>query len=588
MRAPGTSSALFLVLTMLTSTEEAYTDYLERRVVTDGVDADIVRATLQQMGFDERTVAAMMGDMSVYCLPFSTSSSASSTAPTSISSVKKPSRASGPSAATSASSAPSEMAEIGQFRLVASTPAESAVHTPTAAPATADPITPDTRSDLHESKHSNADASHPCKSSPVTAAAAGAAPPSSSFSSSTSSSSAPPRTIVADTVPEAATGDSAVVFASGASSPTPSRAAATSAAGRAELPAAERAILAQWMREYRAFILSSVLQRRTPNSRTKAPSSAAPLLLPPGLPVGEGHAFPHSATGSVRAVDDDCEAARAALCDDITAQPQLAQSEGASRVPRKAEDSESFISSSDGATSSSCSAFIRTDGEHPTSSCKLLRERGTGAAAQAQGERSRGLSERINRSGDRPPYHATRAATSSTMRRAFPRSKSPAFVPTCGIFAPRGAVGCIRCNFNAAQCRHPHREAQDLRIVGASRVAANSNDKYDRRAIARSCCQARQLDAARQVQQTARARPTSDRGVPAMHPLIGTLVRPRAGLASERQMSTLPAKAKADRVRLAQYYRDQWELQERRRSTSARSAAWDVRNALLSCAGWTG
>ncbi|KAG5497272.1 hypothetical protein JIQ42_03756 [Leishmania sp. Namibia] len=599
---------------MLTSAEEAYTNYLERRVVADGVDAAIVRATLHQIGLDEEMVAVMMGDRSAYSSPFSTTSSASSNRSASISSVKKPSRASGLSAATSTPSAPSEMADIGHLRLVVTTPAESAVPTPTAAPATATRVTSEPRSAHHESKRRTSDASHPCTPSPDTAAAAGAALASSSFSSSTSSPPAPPRTVVADTVAGAAKGDGvnhcssavlsarssaessvcqmgakgdgAVVVASGAPSSTPSEATTASIAGCAEFTAAERAILTRWMREYRALMRSSALPRRTSRSRAEVSSSAA-LLLPPGASADEFHAFPSAATCSVRAEDDDYGAASAILRDEIAGQPQFAQSKGGTGVSRKAEDSDFSSSGSDGATSSNCSAFICTDGGHPPYSSELVLQDGTDAAVKRQNGRSSRLSEHNHPSGVRSLNRAARAAASLPTRRAVPRLKSSTFVPTCGTFVPRRATGCIRCNFDAAQCRHPYREAQDARIARASHVAVKSNGEYDHRAVGQSCCQARQLDAARQAQQTARAQPTSGRRTPVMRPLIRTLVRPRAGLGSGRQSSTLPVKAKTDRVQLAQYYRHQWELQERRSSAAERSAAWDARYSLLCCAGWT-
>ncbi|CAG9577811.1 conserved hypothetical protein [Leishmania major strain Friedlin] len=599
---------------MLTSAEEAYTEYLERRVVAGGVDATIVRAALQQMGFDEKTIAAMMGDTSAYSLPFSTTSSASSTTSTSISSVKKPSRASGFSAATSTPSAPSEMADTAQFHRVVTTPAESAADTPTAASATTTQVTPALPSIVPESKRSTSDANHLCTlSSPATAAAAGAAPPP---SSSTASLSTPSRTLVADTVAGAAEAffvdrhsgavlssrshaessvcgtdakqDCAVTLASGASSPTPSEAAAASADEHAQLTAAERTSLAQWMREYQALMLSSALPRRASHSRADATSPSTAPLLPRETPFDAFHALPSAAACRVRTEGDKRGSAGAALRDKGAAQLLPPWSEAAARVSRKVEDSDSCVPGSDGATSSNGSAFARTEGEYPPYFSEVLCQDGTAVEEQAQDGGANPFSERHYRSAAQPFYRAARSAVPSPVRRAVPKAKSTVFVPTCGIGVPRIATGCVRCNFDAAQCRHPYREAQDVRIVRASHVAVTNNGEYNRRTIAQSCCQARQVDAARQAQQTARAQPTSGRLVPVMHAPIGMTVQPRAGLASGRQMSTLPVKAKTDRVRLAQYYRHQWAEQERRSSAAGRSAAWDARYALLSCAGWTG
>ncbi|CAC9507674.1 conserved hypothetical protein [Leishmania infantum JPCM5] len=594
---------------MLTSAEEAYTEYLERRVVAGGVDAAIVRATLQQMGFDEKTIAAMMGDTSTYSLPFSTTSSASSTTSTSISSVKKPSRASGFSAATSTPSAPSEMADTAQLHRVVTTSAESAADTPTAASATATQVTPALPSIIPEGKRSNNDANQLCKSSP----SATAAPPP---SSSTASLSTPSRTLAAGTVAGAAEGfdadhhsgavlssrshaessvcgtdatqDCAVTLASGASSSTPSEPAAASADEHAQLTAAERTSLARWMREYQALMLSSALPHRGSHSRADATSSSTAPLLPRETPFDEFHALPSAAACCVRTEGGERGGAGAALRDESAAQPLPPWSEAAARVPRKVEDSGSCVAGSDGATSSNGSAFARTEGEHPPYFSEMLCQDGTIVGEQAQSGGANPFSERYYRSAAQPLYRAARSAVPSPIRRAVPKAKSSVFVPTCSIGVPRFATGCARCNFDAAQCRHPYREAQDVRIVRASHVAVTNNGEYNHRMIAQSCCQARQVDAARQAQQTARAQPTSGRLVPVMHAPIGMTIQPRAGLASGRQMSTLPVKAKTDRVRLAQYYRHQWAEQERRSSAAGRSAAWDARYTLLSCAGWTG
>lgn len=599
---------------MLTSTEEAYTEYLERRMVAGGVDAALVRVTLQQMGFDEKTIAAMMGDTGAYSLPFSMTSSASSTTSTSISSVKRPSRASGFSAATSTPSAPSEMGDTAQFHRVVTTPVQSDADTPTAASATATQLTPAPPSIVHESKNSASDANHPYTSSLSSmAAAAGAAP---SPPSSTASLSAPSRTLAAGTVAGAAEGfdvdhhsgavlssrshaessvrgtdvkqDCAVTLASGTSSSTPSEPVAVSAEEHAPLTAAERNILAGWMREYHALMLSPALPRRASRSRADATSSSTALLLRKETPFDEFHALPSAAACCVRNESDEHGDAGAALHDGGAAPPLQRWSEGAARVPRKVEDSVSSVAGSDGATSSNCSAFARTEGEHPPYFSEVLRQDGAIVGGKAQGGVADPFSARHYRSASQPLYRAARSAVPSPIRRAVPKAKSSVFVPTCGIVVPRFAAGCVRCNFDVAQCRHPYREAQNVRIVRASHVAVTNNGGYNHRRIAQSCCQARQVDAARQAQQTARAQPTSGRLAPVMHAPVGMTVQPRAGLASGRQMSTLPVKAMTDRVKLAQYYRYQWEEQERRSSAAGRGAAWDARYALLSCAGWTG
>ncbi|CAJ1030573.1 hypothetical protein Q4I30_005550 [Leishmania utingensis] len=599
---------------MLTSTEEAYTHYLEHQVVADGVDAAIVRATLQQMGFDEKTVAAMMGDTSTYSLPFSTNSSASSTTSTLISSLKKPRRASGLSATTTPS-ASSELADAAQFHRVITTPAESTAHAAAPVPAAAVPVTPAPSSIVHERRCSTTDASHPYTFSHfATGAAAGAAPPSSSTSSSTVPSSALSRTLVEGTVAGAveefvverrsgaalsswsnpelsvcgteAKGRGAVTLLSRTSSSSLSEATVASASQHAELTAAERASLARWMHEYQALMLSSALPRRASRSCADVPSLSTALLLSPEEAFDEHPAAPSAVACSVRTENDECSAA---LQDETAAQPPLRWSEAADRVSRKVEDSDSSVAGSDGATSSNCSTFIRTEGGYSPYTGELLRQDGTDAAEKTQDGGAGWVSERHYRSAAaRPLYRAAHAAAPPPTRRAVPKAKSPAFVPTCGICVPRCATGCIRCRFDVAQCRHPYREAQDVRIVRASHVAMTNNGEYEHRAIALSCCRARQFDAAQQTQHTARAQPTSGRRVPVMHAPIGASVQPRAGLASGRQTSTLPVKVKTDRVRLAQYYRHQWEEQERRSSASGRSAAWNARYVLLSCAGWAG
>ncbi|GET90342.1 hypothetical protein, conserved [Leishmania tarentolae] len=598
---------------MLTTAEEAYTEYLERQVVEGGVDASIVRATLQQMGFDEKTVAAMMGDINDYSLPFSMTSSASSTTSTSISSVKKPSCASGFSVATSTPSAPSEMTNMAQLYCVVATPAESAAGTPTAYSATAAQVTPSFPSIVYESKCSTGDARHlPTSLSFSSASSPSFAPPSSSTASLPSQSG----TLAADAVAGVAEGfdvdrlsgavlssrshaelsscmtdtrqDCAVSLASGASAFAPCEPAAASAKAPAQLTTAERTSLAGWMREFQVLMLSSALPRRASRSRANASSSSTALLLPKEAKFDEFHTIPSAAECCARTEGNECDGHDAALPDETAAQSHPRCRNAASRMSRKIEDSGSSAAGRDEATSSNCFAFTRTEGDHLPYCSEVLCQDGAIVTEKAQNGIATPFSESLYRSAAHPLYGSAHTTVPSPARHAVSKAKSSVFIRTCGVVVPRCATGSACCNFDAAQCRHPYREAQDVRIVRTSHVAVPNTRKYSHRSIGRSFCQARQLDAAQQAQQTARAQPTSGRLVPVIHAPIGMTVQPRAGLSNGRQMSTLPVKAKTDRVRLAQYYRHQWAEQERRSSTAGRNAAWDARYALLSCAAWSG
>ncbi|KAG5490476.1 hypothetical protein JKF63_00596 [Porcisia hertigi] len=597
---------------MLTSTEEVYSDYLKQRVVADGVDATIVHAALRQMGFDQTTIAVMMGEIHVYSSPFTTTSSASSSTFASISSVKRPSLESGLSVVSHPSD-PSAMADAAQFQCVISVSDQCAGDAPRVAPATATDSAPVLFSVDYGIERNTGIVRDAYVSAPsTTATAVSFIPPA---ASTTEPAPAPSRTVVAGAMVGAAGGFgvdsptgaalssptrvelsvsradakevSEAALVAPQSSPTPSEDTRASAAWHEKLSAADRDILVQWMREYQMLTLSSALSQQVSCSGLDLLPSSTALLLTQGAPLDEFRGIPSAAPSRARDDDVTYDEVGVNLGDEIAAKSPARRSVSTAPVSGKAEDSESLVASSDGATPSNCSVFIRADAVyHPFR--EPLSKDGADVAEKAQGEGAHMFSEGRCGSAARPLCQSAYTAAPGRMRRSALKTKSSTLVPTCGMSVSRGATGCLRCNFDVAQCRHPYREAQDVRIVRVSHVAVMGNGEYDHCAIPLSCSRARELDRARQAQQTARAETMCGRCVPVMHPPIGTSVQPKAGLANGRQTSTLPDKAKTDRVRLAQYYLRQWERQERRSSTAARGAAWDARYALLSCAGRTG
>ncbi|KAK7195492.1 hypothetical protein NESM_000476800 [Novymonas esmeraldas] len=571
---------------MLTSAEAAYATYLEHRVVADGVDASIVRATLQQMGFDEATVASMMGDAGAYASIFSSSSSSSSSAPcASLGRLRDEGSRMSAASSFSAPSAPSAVAAA------VPTPVRHKA-TPASARTSASPGTPEPPSIIREngggssggstalslpsatSSSSSTTSSAPVPSHVPAARTAAGHGDSASDVERGSDGSAAARTDTESSVHETnterrrsrTTTSTTATLASQGWSPAPSSESTTvSCAAGTELTAAEHAVLRLWAREYKALLLSSALPRRAAQHPHTHASSRVRQDSSRGTP-------PSAAA---------CGAQRDTAAHADLGVERLSATAGLGRGPRCAvDDSDASVGDEDGATSSTSSAVAHTDGGCSAISSEVPLHSGVGAVGQVRDGECDVAVRRCRRAGLQRFCRTGAAATPSPTRRTVPAAPSAAFIPTCGSGPQRRTVCCHRCDANAAQGRRPYREAQDIRIARAGHAAVVARDEAW---PARSLCRARQLDADLQAQHTAQALPRSGRRVPVMHDPVGPSVRPRAGLPSGRLASTLPGHARTDRVQLVQCYRHQWEHQDRRSTTATRDAVWNTRYALLSC-----
>lgn len=69
---------------MLTSNEDAYTDYLEHALLRDDIDEGAVRSALQQMGFDDSSIESMLGERYAWSSTALTSTSSTSSTDSSL------------------------------------------------------------------------------------------------------------------------------------------------------------------------------------------------------------------------------------------------------------------------------------------------------------------------------------------------------------------------------------------------------------------------------------------------------------------------------------------------------------------------
>lgn len=600
---------------MLASEEEAYTDYLEHALAEAGVDPVVVRATLRQLGYDDATVAVMMGEASAGAV-FSSSSSSSSSAPSQLTSVDVSVKAPSPGQAFSqqqqhhhqllmrdaeasvASSAPSEMSRSplhnGDHALggaaevdVDSPPDHSFVHPPSIMhESKLASLTPTSASSSASAAESEAAwkteatpgvvASTQEMADRVAVGAAVAVPPRESEAATSSSFLAPRASH--QKVPEEETMRVTSALPHKCSGNATDH---NSSLRDSDFASRERDALLQWMNEYKALLLSSAMPRRASNSHLNGtPVQRRPLEEP----FDESHLMPHTDASSI------CRTCEAEGREGVVRRSWSKQGANETRsrphrcchCKKTIDDgplSESFSSSSGGFSGDAQSS---TSASSAPVNARVHRDAAAARAKQVRAPVVYRTSEKGCWRRHASASHAAAAAAAAVrpFRHVVPRAKSALFVPTCDFSSPGGGGATTRVRFAVAEveCRHPYREAQDVRIVRASHGLADEMG----RGVSQS--RARELDAARQTQHTSRAAPANGRHIPVMHAPVQPSVHPQSGLAGGRQSTTLPRSARTDRVALAGFYRREWERQERRITMASRSAAWDTRYALLSCA----
>jgi hypothetical protein len=590
---------------MLASPEEAYTDYLEHVVTEAGVDPVIVRDTLRQLGYDNDTIAVIMGEACATLFPSSSSSSSTSSsasakvmskASSSVSSSEATQR-SGMAAAKVSSSAPSEKSHL---------PVCGAAHAPENAieggtVSASGTVFVQPPSIMHESKlvgHTPTSASLSCSAalqekentkeveatgksvdgqalgknatvteSRVTEAALCHPAPSSSSSSSGQRSSSSPSQRRSIHYTESL---------SRSSGGMDNQLNPNSSSG--DFTSADRDVLLRWMNEYKALLLSSAMPRRASASRKGPPAKKLALVEP----FDERHHVLQSEADTVSSTYDEGVHEGFPRGTDVGLSPTRP-----CRRKKYSGEADSPLSATTTTTSSGgCSgsaSFLSASSSSTVPANTHRQRRGQSASAHHRVGYPVVRDTGVNGCWRRRLSAHPKAAPPGPFRHVVPKAKSSLFVPTYGLMSPRRRTTSGQWAVKERDCRHPYREAQDVRIVRASQSLA-SEVGHGQRNDGQSQSLARQLDVARQTQHTSRAEPAGGRRIPIMHAPVQPYVHPRSGLATGRQtITTLPPAARTDRVSLACYYRRQWEKQERRNIATSRDAAWDTRYALLSC-----
>lgn len=569
---------------MLTSPEEAYTDYLGHVVTDNGIDPAVVHATLRQLGYDDATIAIMMGEAEAPLSSFSSSASSaallskapSSSVQTSAQKVRRTPHTSFFSSSSSSSLAPPQPEFSRSSIKNSDIDSRSASRDAASVAGCVDPVQPaflpERRSSQVGRTPTNSTSSSTRASFDLTAAAAAhktdvktAARESIATPSSESSSSHTRRGSLSQGGPVRSLHEHAARPQSIDSPSCADRLGGAATAG-------ERDVLRSWMREYNALLLSSAMPRRAVDTR-RGPTCESPTLMEL---FDERHRVPTAEAHSVSTEEaEEAEGVRGSAKGKLLPTAYAGVSGGLS----SSSSSDGCSGDVNSSTSSSISSGADAGAAHRCydgSAEAMAHPFALRTAARAEGGR-----------------HASClpvAASSVPFRTTIPKAASAVFVPTleeahyshrCGAGAGARSAASARLTLADGACRHPYREAQDVRIVRASKaVVIETGRARSGRGVSQS--RAREVDEARVMQRTSRAEPTTGRRIPVMQPPVQFSVGPRSELAAGGVPTTLPQSARTDRVTLAQYYRREWQRQEQRTTVASRDAVWDTRYALLS------
>ncbi|KPA80403.1 hypothetical protein ABB37_04647 [Leptomonas pyrrhocoris] len=551
---------------MLASPEEAYTDYLEHVVTEAGVDPVVVRATLRQLDYDDATIAVIMGEASGTAA-LSSSSSSTSTLTESSPSVQYSATRPRDAASGSASSVRSGMSHplVSDARFTQPPSITHESKPPSRAPTSASSLS---------ALGSTASAKKRDESAVLTVGVEDKAGDEADMTSVSRGSEAEPLISSAPTVnlegdaqaDATACSPHAVLRSSwGASAPFELSSLHT------QLTSRERDVLSRWMREYRALLLSSAMPRQVSNARADALAKIVPLEEP----FDECHPVLHTEASSESSAYESGRGERFSRgCEENGRPPRRSRHADDHRSPKGLGD-DSGVS----AASSTSSGGFSSDGNIFSSSSLSSSSRGRARVSRRNKDvfPRRSDSPFVHRENNNGCWrrHASShsgAAPPDAFRHVVPKAKSALFVPTRGVRSPDRSVACVQCTSTERDCRHPYREAQDVRIIRASQSLAGETGRA-RSSDGVSRSRARQLDMARQTQHTSRAEPANGRRIPVMQAPVRLAVHPRSGLAGGRQTTMLPTFARTDRVALALYYRREWEKQGRRTTVAWRDAA---------------
>lgn len=522
---------------MITDADESYIGYLNHLIGDDGIDQDVVRATLHQLGYSESKIRSMMGERD-------------SLSSTSLSSIL-----------SNGSNGTSPMVG-GAMALTAA--ADIPLH---AVP------TPRHRG-LHRVSSSSTTSSSLCTSAPFHSTSSAvlslplmqANPP----SAEPSAMAVPPtRSPIKEATPagsdstvlegsETARGDGGALNREGVDAVQGESEVSPEQWRRwtQQLDPMERYLLARWMDECNDFFLSTPVPPQCRSGEGKAEG-------PPAIPEKSLDST-DSKSGGSSFIDSQAGLSGESFNEDLHERRGVREGRDHGGKPRWALSKEYARSEE--------SESIDYEGYEEAPHCTVCHLK----------ERPHWLVRHVIFDS----FSAASPAIKKAQKYTVPRAKSHALIPTCDGYPSNRCVRNDRCcSVTAGRCRAPHQEAQNLRIARTLNPPQRQKGKklLTGGFVGRSTARARAADEIRCVQSTVQAMPTTGRRIPVMHQPVRQSIYPRGGLGFDRLASTLHMHSKTDRVQRALQYERYWRRRELGSDARCRAAVWDTRYALLSC-----